>query len=145
MIIRATPKADPRHCLLYIEDHAENVAPLEALLALRKDVQLVHAADVSRGIKLARARRPEVILIDVDLPGPVHGSAAVDYLKQLRADPATQGAPVLALSANVTPETITRGLEAGYFLYLATPLQAVPLTQALDFALEFAAVERAEQ
>jgi len=146
MIARATPKTGPsRYRLLYIEDELESVAPVEALLALRKDVLLVHAADVSLGIKAARTKRPEIILIDVDLPGPVAGTAAVDYLKLLRADPATQAAPVLALSAHVTPETITKGLEAGYFLYLAKPLQADTFTQALDFALEFAAAERAEQ
>lgn len=114
---------------------------VQALLAGRKDLLLVHAADANLGIKLARSRRPEAILIDIDLAG----MSAVEFLKVLRADPATETTPILALAANTAPEAILKGLEAGFFQLLAKPPQAGPFTEALDFALEFAAVERAEQ
>jgi CheY-like chemotaxis protein len=126
--------------LLYVEEHAENAALVEALLATRKGLRLLRAADAKVGIKLARARRPEAILIDIDLAG----MGALEFMKVLRADPATEATPILALAANATPEAIVKALEAGFFQVLAKPLQAGPFLEALSFALEFTAVERSE-
>ena len=141
MIARTTPKAGPRRCtLLYVEDHADSVMLVEKLLAARKDLML-HAADAKLGIELARTQRPDAILIDVDLAGP----SALEFLKVLRADPATEAIPILALGAGATPEVIVKRLEAGFFQVLAKPLRAEPFLEAFAFALEFAAVERSEQ
>ena len=141
MIARALPKTGPRRSrLLYVEEHAENVALVQALLAGRKDLVLLRAADANLGIKLARADRPEVILLDLELAG----MGAVAFVKALRAEPATETTPVLALGAGLAPKAIIDALEAGFFQILAKPLQAAPLMAAIDFALEFAAVERSE-
>ena len=141
MIARAIPKTGPRRSrLLYVEEHAESVILVEALLAGRKDLLLVHAADANLGIKLARSRRPEAILISVDLAG----MSALEFMQALRADPATEATPILALGANAAPEAVVNALEAGFFQYLTKPLQAGPFMEALAFALEFAAVERSE-
>jgi CheY-like chemotaxis protein len=141
MIARAIPKTGPRRCrLLYVEDHAESVALLETLLAGRKDLLLLRAADANLGIKLARAQRPEAILINLELAG----MSALEFMKVLRADPATETTPILALGASAAPEAIVKALEAGFFQILAKPLQAGPFMEALDFALEFDAVERSE-
>ena len=142
MIARAIPKTGPRRCrLLYVEDHAERVAVVETLLVGRKDLLLLRAADANLGLKLARAERPEAILINVDLAGP----SAPEFLKVLRADPATEAIPVMALAAGAAPEAIVKRLEAGFFQVLAKPLRAEPFLEAFAFALEFAAVERSEQ
>jgi len=142
MIAQAIPKTGPRRCrLLYVEDHADSVMLVKTLLAGRKDLLLVHAADANLGIKLARTQRPEAILIDIDLAG----MSALEFMKVLRADPATETTPILALGANAAPEAIVKALEAGFFQVLTKPLQAGPFIEALDFALEFAAVERSEQ
>ena len=141
MIARATPKSGPRrYTLLYVEDHAESVMLMKTLLEGRKDL-LLHAADANVAIELARTHRPDAILINVDLAGP----SALEFLKMLRADPATEATPILALGASAAPEVIIKRLEAGFFQYLTKPLRADPLMEALDFALEFAAVERSEQ
>jgi CheY-like chemotaxis protein len=141
MIARAIPKASRRRCrLLYVEDHAESVALVEALLSGRKDLLLLRAADAKLGIKLARTQRPEAILIDIDLAG----MSALEFMKVLHADPATESTPILALGANATPEAIVQALQAGFFQYLTKPLQAGPFMEALAFALEFTAVERSE-
>jgi CheY-like chemotaxis protein len=129
-----------RSRLLYVEEHAENVALVQALLAGRKDLLLLHAADANLGIKLARARRPEAILVDIALAG----MGAVEFMKVLHADPATEATPILALAADATPEAIVKALEAGFFQILAKPPQAGPFMEALAFALEFTAVERSE-
>ena len=142
MIARAIPKTGPGRCrLLYVEDHADSVALVGALLAERKDLLLLRAADAKLGIELARAQRPEAILINVDLAG----MSALEFMKILRADPGTEATPVLALGANAAPEAIVKALEAGFFQVLTKPLRAEPFMEALAFALEFAAVERSEQ
>jgi CheY-like chemotaxis protein len=142
MIARAIPRTGPRRSrLLYVEEHAESVALVKGLLAGRKDLLLLHAADANLGIKLSRAQRPEAILIDIDLAG----MSALEFMKVLRADPATETTPILALGANAAPEAIVKALEAGFFQYLTKPLQGEPFMDALAFALEFAAVERSEQ
>jgi len=66
-------------------------------------------------------------------------------MKLLRADPAMETVPILALSANAAPAAVVEGLEAGFFQYLTKPIQAGPLMEALDYALEFVALERTEQ
>ena len=142
MIARAIPKTGPRRCrLLYVENHADSVALVETLLAGRKDLLLLRAADANLGIELARTQRPEAILINVDLAG----MSALEFMQILRADPATEATPILALGANAAPEVIVKVLEAGFFQYLTKPLRAEPFMEALAFALEFAAVERSEQ
>lgn len=143
MIARALPKTGlRRRRLLYIENQADSIALVAGLLAERKDLLLLRAADTNLGIELSRSERPDVILINIDLPGP--GSAAA-LVKLLRADPALETAPILALSAVTAPEAIVKGLEAGFFQVLGKPLQAGPFMEALAFALEFAAVERSEE
>jgi len=142
MIARAIPKTGPRRCtLLYVEDHADSVLLVDTLLAARKDLLLMHAPDANLAIELARSARPDAILIDIDLAG----MSALEFMKVLRADPATEATPILALGANASPEAIIKALEAGFFQYLAKPLRAKPFMEALAFALEFAAVERSEQ
>jgi CheY-like chemotaxis protein len=142
IIAQAIPKTGPRRCrLLYVEDHADSVMLVKTLLAGRKDLLLLHAADANLAIELARTQRPEAILIDVDLAG----MSALEFMAALRADPATEVIPILALGANAAPEAIVKALEAGFFQYLAKPLRAEPFMEALAFALEFAAVERSEQ
>ena len=141
MIARATSRTGPRRCtLLYVEDHAESVILMKTLLEGRKDL-LLHAADANVAIELARTQRPDAILINVDLAGP----SAPEFLKVLRADPATEAIPVMALAAGAAPEAIVKRLEAGFFQVLAKPLRAEPFLEAFAFALEFAAVERSEQ
>ena len=87
---------------------------MKTLLEGRKDL-LLHAADAKLGIELARTQRPDAILINVDLAGP----SAPEFLKVLRADPATEAIPVMALAAGAAPEAIVKRLEAGFFQVLA--------------------------
>lgn len=131
----------PRRSLLYVEDQPASLGMVEQLVARRTDMLLLRAANVRLGIELAHTARPEVILLNIDLPG----TGALQFMKLLRADPATQNTPLLALGANAAPGAIKNALEAGFFHYLTKPLEPERFTQALDDALEFAALERAEQ
>jgi len=120
--------------LLYVEDNPANLMLVEDLVARRPDIRLLSAADGNRGIEIARASRPDVILMDINLPG----ISGVQALKILHADPATAHIPVVALSANAMHRDIEKGLEAGFFRYLTKPIKVNEFMNTLDVALEFA-------
>ncbi len=118
--------------LLYVEDNPANLKLVEQLIARRPNMRLLSAADATIGIEIARTQLPEVILMDINLPG----ISGIRALKLLRDDPLTCHIPVVAISANAMPHDIRRGLEAGFFRYLTKPIRVDAFMQALDVALE---------
>jgi CheY-like chemotaxis protein len=122
--------------LLYVEDNQANMELVAQLVARRPDLRLLRAEDGLRGIALARAHLPDVILMDINLPG----ISGLQALKILQEEPATKHIPILALSANAMPRDIEKGLEAGFFRYLTKPLKLGEFMEALDTSLERAQV-----
>jgi CheY-like chemotaxis protein len=97
-------------------------------------MRLLNAGTAALGIALARTHQPEVILMDINLPG----MSGIQALKILREDPVTAHIPVLAISANAMPHDIKIGLAAGFFRYLTKPINVIEFMDALDTALELA-------
>jgi CheY-like chemotaxis protein len=120
--------------MLYVEDNPANLQLIEQLIARRPDMRLLSARDGNTGIQLARANRPEVILMDINLPG----ISGIDAMRILHDDPLTAHIPVIALSANAMPRDIEKGLQAGFFRYLTKPIRINEFMETLDVALEFA-------
>ncbi len=129
----AIPDGTPLRTLLYVEDNPANLELVEQLIARRPDLRLLSAAEGNLGIEFARAYLPEVILMDINLPG----ISGIEAMKILRADPATARIPIVALSANAVPRDIERGLEAGFFNYLTKPIKVDEFMEALDAALDY--------
>jgi PAS domain S-box-containing protein len=119
--------------LLYVEDNPANLMLVEDLIARRPDIRLLSAKDGNHGVEIARASLPDVILMDINLPG----ISGIQALKILGADPATAHIPVVALSANAIPRDIEKGLEAGFFRYLTKPIKVSEFMTMLDVALKF--------
>ena len=124
----------PLRTLLYVEDNPANLMLVEDLIARRPDIRLLSAMDGVRGVEIARASRPDVILMDINLPG-ISGITALQILAD---DPATADIPVVAISANAIPRDIEKGLEAGFFRYLTKPIKVLEFMDTLDLALKFA-------
>ena len=123
-----------RHTLLCVEDNPANLMLVEKLLERRPDIRLLVARDGIRGIELVRAERPDVILMDINLPG-ISGLVALGILAE---DPKTASIPVIALSANAMPGDIKKGLAAGFYRYLTKPIKVEEFMETLDSALAFA-------
>jgi PAS domain S-box-containing protein len=128
----------PLRTLLYVEDNPANLQLVKQLIARRPDMELLSASDGNLGVELARRHRPEVILMDINLPG----IGGIEALKILRAESATSDIPVVALSANAMPRDIEKGLAAGFFRYLTKPIRVNEFMETLDEALEFARATR---
>jgi PAS domain S-box-containing protein len=128
------PSDAPLHTLLCVEDNPANLMLVEKLLERRPDIRLLVAKDGIRGVETARAARPDVILMDINLPG-ISGLVALGILAQ---DSATASIPVIALSANAMPGDIEKGLAAGFFRYLTKPIKVNEFMDSLNNALAFA-------
>ena len=122
-----------RRTLLYVEDNPANMKLVEKLMAQRADIRLLGAVNGTLGVQLARDSQPDVILIDINLPG----ISGIEAMKILREDPATAHIPIVALSANAMPRDIEKGMEAGFFRYLTKPIRVPEFMLTLDAALEF--------
>ena len=122
------------HSLLYVEDNPANLTLVERLLARRPDIHLLTARDGLRGIEIARSAQPQVILMDINLPG----ISGLEALRRLAEDPVTARIPVIALSANAMPRDIERGMKAGFFRYLTKPIRLNEFMDTLALALQVA-------
>jgi len=121
-----------QHTLLYVEDNPANMKLVEQIIARHPDIRLLTALDGLRGIEMARDSQPEVILMDINLPG----ISGIQALTILRDDPATAHIPVIAISANAMPLDIENGLNAGFFRYITKPIKVNEFMAALDLALD---------
>ena len=122
----------PARTVLYVEDNPANLLLVKQILARLPGIRLLTASDGYTGIECARASRPDVILMDINLPG-ING---VDAMKLLRSDPATMRIPVLALSANALARDVEKGLEAGFFRYITKPINVNEFIRSLNLALD---------
>lgn len=117
--------------ILYVEDNLLNVALVQALIDKRPLLRLLVATSGLRGVALAREALPDVILMDINIPG-ING---VEALIILRNDPATAHIPILAVSANASPNDVERALRAGFLRYVTKPIRMNEFYVALDLAL----------
>ncbi len=128
-----TADAASQRTVLYVEDNPANLELVAELMQRRPELHLMSAADGNLGIEYARACLPEVILMDIHLPG----ISGIEAMKTLRADPSTAHIPIIAISAHALPRDIAQALEAGFFSYLTKPIKVDEFMAALDVALEF--------
>ncbi|WP_296495146.1 ATP-binding protein, partial [Rhodoferax sp.] len=126
----------PLRTLLYVEDNPANMVLIEELVARRSDLRMLSAADGHLGIEFARAHQPDVILMDINLPG----ISGLEAMKILRADPLTAHIPIIALSANALPGDVAIGLATGFFSYLTKPIKLDEFMDSLDLALKSSAM-----
>ncbi|MBE0501032.1 MAG: PAS domain S-box protein, partial [Desulfuromonadales bacterium] len=131
---------EQKSTLLYIEDNPANLMLVEDLLARRPDIRFLSAKEAITGIEIARTSLPDIILMDINLPG----ISGIDALKLLANIPETAHIPVVALSANAIPRDIEKGLEAGFFRYLTKPIKVTEFMDTLDMTLKHAQAEAAK-
>ena len=103
--------------VLIVEDNDKNMKLARDVLQA-KGYETLEAVTGEDGVRLALEGRPDLVLMDIQLPG----ISGIEALKRLRADPATAGIPVAALTASVTQGDRSKITEAGFDAFLAKPI-----------------------
>ena len=117
--------------MLYVEDNHLNLQLVEYVVASLPKVTLHSAPTGSLGLDLAMSQRPDIVLLDLNLPD----MSGIEVLGRLKGKPETGAIPVIALTASAMPEDVMRGTEAGFFRYLTKPLNFDAFMEAIDAAL----------
>ncbi len=126
------PEIGAHHCVLYIEDNPANLKLVARILTRRMDLDLITAHTGELGLELARHRRPELIILDINLPG----MDGIELRGRLRLYEETRDIPVIALSANVLPRDIERAMNAGFQDYVTKPIRVETLFAAVDRVIQ---------
>lgn len=113
--------------MLYVEDNPTNVLLVQEALKLAPGIRLEIAVDGNAGLAAAQALKPDLILLDINLPG-MDGFTVFNHL---RADPELAAIPCIALSANAMSSEIKRARDAGFTNYLTKPLDVETLLSTI--------------
>jgi len=123
---------DHEHTVLYIEDNPANLRLITQLLARRPHIHLWSAHEPLLGLALAEEHKPDLILLDINLPG----MDGYEVLEKLRSRPKTKNIQVIAISANAMASDIARGKAAGFDDYLTKPIDVANFLQVIDNTLK---------
>jgi CheY-like chemotaxis protein len=118
--------------VLYVEDNPANVTFMKDLLGNFENIDLLTTPTAEMGIEVARSRRPEVVIMDINLPG----MSGVEALRVLRSEASTKDIPIIALTAAASERDKQRGVEAGFYRYLTKPVKVDELLTALEAILD---------
>jgi PAS domain S-box-containing protein len=124
----------PRYSIIYIEDNPSSIALMRDLLADFERVDLMTAPTAEIGLELVRAHVPDVVIMDINLPG-ISGFEAA---RRLRDWPETREVPVIALSAAAMVRDADRVRDAGFHRYLTKPVKIDELASVLEELLRAA-------
>ena len=117
--------------VLIIEDNEKNMKLARDVLQA-KGYKTLEAVTGEDGVKLAKERKPDLVLMDIQLPG-ING---IEAFKQIRADAATKAIPVIALTASVTPTDRTAITAAGFDAFVGKPINLREFLETVKRLLE---------
>jgi PAS domain S-box-containing protein len=121
-----------RRVVHYVEDNETNVEVMRGVLAQRPQVRMDVSITGLDGLAAIRARRPDVVLLDMHLPD----ISGMDLLRHLKGDPATANIPVVVVSADALAAQIDAAIAAGAHRYLTKPVNVNELLGVLDEVLD---------
>ncbi|HEX6765212.1 MAG TPA: response regulator, partial [Polyangiaceae bacterium] len=117
-----------RYRIVYVEDNPSNIAFMQAIVEELENVELVSASTAELGIDLVRSHRPDVVIMDINLPG----MSGYEATRKLRESPETKDIPIVALSAAAMVHDRKRAEEAGFYRYLTKPVKVAELVATLE-------------
>ena len=128
----ASVMTDKKYNVLYIEDNPANLRLITQLIARRNEIELSTSPDPVLGLELAVANLPDLILLDINLPG----MSGFEVLKKLKENDDTKNIKVIAISANAMQADIEKGMEAGFDEYVTKPIDVSILLKTVDNTLQ---------
>jgi CheY-like chemotaxis protein len=127
-----SPSTDGKRAVLYVEDNPANILFMIDLLGTFDGIHVITAPTAEMGVELARAKQPDAIVMDINLPG----MSGFDALRALKESHETKDIPIIALTAAASERDRRRGEQAGFFRYLTKPVRVDEFEVALEAAFE---------
>ncbi len=122
-----SPKSSPPFEVLYVEDNPTNLELVEHIFGIFSKVKLISAQNGKEGIRLAEENSPDLILMDINLPG----ENGIEIFRRLKLSPTTRDIPVMAVSANAMQKDIDQALNEGFVDYLTKPFDINSLIEKM--------------
>jgi PAS domain S-box-containing protein len=128
-----TPRLEGRagRLVLYVEDNPANVSFMRDVIGDFDGIELATVPTAEMGVEIVRSRRPDLVIMDINLPG----MSGLEALAVLRNDPSTAAIPIIALTAAASERDRQRGMQAGFYRYLTKPVKVDELVSALETLL----------
>ena len=121
----------PTQTVLYIEDNPDSLHLVEAIVSQFGNIRMLTAENATVGYDLSTSQKPDLILMDINLPG-MNGIQALKRLQQTRE---TRDIPVIAVTSNTMPKDVEAGLKAGFAAYITKPIKVSEFIQTIDQTL----------
>jgi len=117
--------------VLIVEDNEKNMKLARDVLQA-KGYATLEAVTGEEGVRLAKENKPNLVLMDIQLPG----ISGIEAFRQLRADPQTAAIPVVALTASVTPSDRSQITKAGFSAFLGKPINLKEFLETVKRLIE---------
>ncbi len=114
--------------IIYVEDNPSNIEFMRELVAELERVNLVTVPTAEVGVELVRDRRPDLVIMDINLPG----MSGYEATRLLKSWPETRDIPVIALTAAAMTGDRKRFSDAGFYRYLTKPVRVAELMEVLE-------------
>ncbi|MES9857126.1 MAG: 7TM diverse intracellular signaling domain-containing protein [Sedimenticola sp.] len=121
-----------QHQILYVEDNTLNQKLMRHIFSRHKNIELIIADCGLKGVEIAKASKPSMIIMDIRLPD-ISGYQALKLLKSMRE---TASIPVIAVSANATIEDLEKGHQAGFVDYIEKPVDIQKLMSVVTHCIQ---------
>ena len=125
------PQTPQIRTLLYIEDNPSNLKLMEEIVKCVPHLRFQSAHNAELGLEMAQIWQPDIIVMDINLPG----MDGFDALDRIRRDEKLRRTPVIALSANVMPNDIKKGIESGFQAYMTKPINIAEFLAGVEKVL----------
>ncbi|MDH5371207.1 MAG: response regulator [Gammaproteobacteria bacterium] len=119
---------EQKKSVLYIEDNSANLRLVEQILMIIPNLKMWSAPEPLLGLELALEHLPDLILLDINLPG----MDGFEVLKKLRSQEVSREIPVIAISANAMSKDIEKGKKAGFDGYITKPVNVKELLSLVE-------------
>lgn len=116
------------HTILYVEDNPNNLRLMESIIGQLTNIRMLSAYSAEIGFDLAKKESPDLILMDINLPG----MSGIEALKQLQKAVETKHVPVIAITAAAMPVDVEAGMKAGFRNYITKPINIPKFLQILE-------------
>jgi len=121
-----------QYIILYIEDNFLNLTLVERLLSDFSNIKLISAPEGKSGVQLALSENPDLILMDINLPG----ISGIEAMKILQDNPDTSKIPVIAVSANAMRQDIDNAMQEGFKQYISKPIDTASFISTIEKYLQ---------